>query len=409
MKITFVTVSPTAIDALKKGAKEISNEYGDVLQLKTYYAVSDFPQKALDNMSEDIISGDIVFVDLMGSPPKITSAVYSALEKCAGNIVPFGSSAREFLRLGSFSLGANRRSGGLETKKSMKDMKSMAMAVPPEKMRDMTNYARLCKYFTAANDRNIKNMLLFILTQYGGFTVSGEIEPPIEIPDVAYMLPEDMSAEVSVEEYRQKTGITGIRPSVALLCSSTSYPTDTSECVRDIFKELSSWADVYIVGIASWAGEDRSELLKKLLEDAKPDAVVNVMPFRLSAGPLGGNTDAGVELLQNLNAPYLHPHFITRRQKRQWQDSVQGCTPSEVLISVMLPELDGATDTIPVAAMVEPQEGLLTEKLEIIPERLHRLSGKLKGYIRLRKLSNSEKRIAIICYNYPPGEASLFG
>ncbi len=409
MKITFVTVSPTAIDSLKKGAGEINAEYGNVLTLKTYYAVADLPKKDLEEMAEDIISGGLVFVDLMGSPPRIIGAVYGALEKCRGNIVPFGSSAREFLRLGSFEPGANRRPAGIEAKKSMKDMKAMAMAVPPEKMRDMSNYASLCKYFTAANDRNMKNMLLLILSQYGGLTVSGEIEPPVEIPDVAYMLPEDMSAAESLEEYREKAGITGTRPSVALLCSSTSYPTDTSGCVRDIFKELSTWADVYIVGIASWAGDDRGELLEKLLNDARPDAVVNVMPFRLSAGPMGGDTDAGVTLLQGLNTPYLHPHFITRRQRQQWQDSVQGCTPSEVLISVMLPELDGATDTIPVAAMVEPEEGILTEKLDIIPERLHRLSGKLKGYIRLRKLSNSEKRVAVICYNYPPGEANLFG
>ena len=173
MKITFVTVSPTAIDSLKKGAGEINAEYGNVLTLKTYYAVADFPKKDLEEMAEDIISGGLVFVDLMGSPPRIIGAVYGALEKCRGNIVPFGSSAREFLRLGSFEPGANRRPAGIEAKKSMKDMKAMAMAVPPEKMRDMSNYASLCKYFTAANDRNMKNMLLLILSQYGGLTVSG--------------------------------------------------------------------------------------------------------------------------------------------------------------------------------------------------------------------------------------------
>ena len=47
MKITFVTVSPTAIDSLKKGAWEINAEYGNVLTLKTYYSVADLPKKGL--------------------------------------------------------------------------------------------------------------------------------------------------------------------------------------------------------------------------------------------------------------------------------------------------------------------------------------------------------------------------
>jgi magnesium chelatase subunit H len=61
-----------------------------------------------------------------------------------------------------------------------------------------------------------------------------------------------------------------------------------------------------------------------------------------------------------------------------------------------LPELDGAIDTIPLG-------GLVGEDIYLIPERVQRLTGRLKRWIALRQTPPAKRKIAIILYGFPPG------
>jgi len=128
---------------------------------------------------------------------------------------------------------------------------------------------------------------------------------------------------------------------------------------------------------------------------------------------MGGNISAGTDMLKELNVPYLHPLFMSRRTEKDWKDSVQGCTASEVLISVMLPEQDGAMLTLPVGAKTEPmydeEFDVTSDEIKIIEDRLEALADRAERFIELRKKARSAKKIAIICYNYPPGESNVFG
>lgn len=103
MKITFVTVSAPAIQNLIWAGREINNNYPNSLNLKLYYASVEIDGKKLQNMIQDIKDSDIVFVDLMGSSPNTINAVYKGLEESKGNIIPYGNSAREYMRLGKFT------------------------------------------------------------------------------------------------------------------------------------------------------------------------------------------------------------------------------------------------------------------------------------------------------------------
>jgi magnesium chelatase subunit H len=61
-----------------------------------------------------------------------------------------------------------------------------------------------------------------------------------------------------------------------------------------------------------------------------------------------------------------------------------------------LPELDGAIDTVALG-------GLVGEEIYLIPERVKRLTGRLKNWIQLRKKLPENRKIAIILYGFPPG------
>ena len=419
MKFTFITVSSPSVKCLIKAAGEIARTEPDILDLKLYYAVTDYSKEKRARLIADISSSDMVFVDLMGSPVETIKAVNEGLEKCSGNIVPYGNSAREYLRLGSFSAEGMRSSGDKKPDMAaIKKMQSMAEAmgkVMPGKMRDMRNYSLICKYFYVADYPNILNMLYLILREYGGAKRLPKPAAPREVPPAAVCRPCDMKCYSSFGEFTADFPYDPDKPVIALLYYGHIYPMDYSGAVSVICERIMKNANVLPIAVSGMDSITDGSLRKLLIgfTPAKPDMLLNLMSFRLSAGPMGGNISAGTDLLKELNVPYLHPFFISRRTERDWNESVQGSTPSEVLISVMLPEHDGAVMTIPVGAKTDPLYNadfdVTTDEIKIIDERLESLIRRMEKYISLRRKEKTQKKAAIICYNYPPGEANVFG
>lgn len=420
MKLTFISVSSPAIACLIKAESAISEKVPGELSLIIHNALSDYSSERLLRMRADIESSDFVFTDLMGSSPEFISAVLKGLEVCSGSIVPYGNSGREFLRLGDFTSGEMKSCNGSKKPdmNAMKKMQSMAEAmgkVMPGKMRDMKNYSQLCKYFHVADYENILNMLMLIMRDYGGVKSLPKPQEAREVPNAALLDPITRRYYTSCSEFISHYPYNAYKPVIALLFYGHIYPMDYSGAIADIHRRLLNTANVIPIAVSGTSALETG-ILRGLLADtlpAKPDLIINTMSFRFSAGPMGGDTKAGTDLLTEMDAPYFHPMFMSHRTIKEWKDSVSGSRPAEVLISVMLPEFDGAIETIPIGAKSESiyneKFNVETNEIEIIEERLSHLASKAEGYIALSKNSTEKKRIAIICYNYPPGEGNIFG
>ena len=129
----------------------------------------------------------------------------------------------------------------------------------------------------------------------------------------------------------------------------------------------------------------RSSAVDRILElcatpDLEPDLVVTLMSFRFGAGPTGGDADHGVAALNRLGVPYLSPILLTRTTAEEWLHHSNGLGPFEVLVSVMLPEFDGAINQIPIAAMTPPRHDARhrvdTAELQVVDEQLNRQIGR---------------------------------
>ena len=57
------------------------------------------------------------------------------------------------------------------------------------------------------------------------------------------------------------------------------------------------------------------------------------MPFRLGAGPMGGDADQAVEILKELDVPYFNPFCLTRVSGEEWERA-DAVNPGEFLISI---------------------------------------------------------------------------
>lgn len=419
MKFTFITVSAPSVKCLMKAANEIEQAEAGLLDLRLYFAVSEYSKEKTARLISDIKTSDMVFVDLMGSPAEIIKSVYEGLAGCHGNVIPYGNSAREYLKLGDFSVSAMKASGGKKPDMAaMKKMQAMAESmgkIMPGKMRDMRNYSLICKYFYVADYPNILNMLYLILREYGGAKHLPKPVSPREVSPASVCRPLDMKHYDNFTDFSLDFPFDKDKPTAALLYYGHIYPMDYSAAVSSIISRLRKKLNVLPIAVSGVESLSNGTL-QRLLTDFMPfrtDVIINTMSFRLGAGPMGGNISAGTDLLRELNVPYMHPFFISRLTEREWEDSVRGNTPSETLISVMLPEQDGAIMTMPVGAKTEPlyneKFDVTTDEIKVIDERTDMLAARAEKYAMLQRKKNSEKKIAIICYNYPPGEANAFG
>ncbi|MBU5428260.1 cobaltochelatase subunit CobN [Tissierella pigra] len=418
MKITFITVSAPGIKNLVEAGKDINQSYSKILDLNIYYGKEEMSDEKRQQMIEDIKESNIVFVDLMGSPSAIVKDVYIGLEQCNGNIIPYGSSAREYMRLGSFTMESMKSSNkkmDMAAIEKMRNAAEMLGKVMPGKMRDMRNYSNIMKYFKVADKSNIKNMLYLLLRDYGNIKELPKPLEPREVDEVSICNPENLKFYKDYGDYERDFPFDNEKPIVVMLFYGHTYPTDTSSCVGQIKERIEEFANVLPVAVSGAFVKNEEKIRDIILNSTKNpiDIILNFMSFRLGAGPMGGDSQAGINLLEEVGAPYFHPYFMSRRTVKEWEESTQGCSTSEVLISVMLPELDGCIETYPIGAMTEPKYDsefdIMTDELTIIEERVDKLVSRIKSYILLRKKKNEEKKVAIICYNYPPGESNLFG
>lgn len=424
MKLVFVTVSAPALKYLPLAAKKLNQMAEQAVELKIYYAVNEFSEKKRQQAVKDIAKADATFLDLMGAPPINVDTVNQGCAVTKGHVIPYGASPREYMRLGAFSAQAMNmektsceKEHKMPTPEAMKKMQSMAKVVGkviPGKMRDMRNYTLLCSYFQNASQENYEQMMLLLAAEYGGIKGLSKAKPPIEpVPCALYDL-EDMTAYTDIFTFQKTKGYLNTKPNVALHFTAYAYPTDTSHCVRALVDKLSPFCNVYSIGTSGFYHEYEKKFQQFLLTPGIPISLyLDCTPFRIAAGPMGGDAVSGVNMLRQVDAPYLHPMFLTRRTEKEWRESTVGCSPNEVLISMMLPEMDGATEIIPVAAMKEvactDENEQERYELDIIEERLDHVAERVKRHLHLKQLDNSQKRVAIICYNYPPGEANLFG
>ena len=134
-------------------------------------------------------------------------------------------------------------------------------------------------------------------------------------------------------------------------------------------------------------------------EAVRVDAIVSTIGFPLVGGP-AGSMEAGRQvavakrILAAKNVPYLVAAPLLIQDIHSWTRQGIGGLQSVVLYA--LPELDGAIDTIPLG-------GLVGNQIYLIPERVQRLTGRLKRWIVLRQKATADRKLAIILYGFPPG------
>lgn len=425
MKIVVLAVSNAGLADLAGVSREVAAAFPNCLQVKLFYAAKQMNNGEAERIREAIGEADFILLDLMGAAREYEATVLHACRNSNCHIVPIGGDNQEIraiLRLGKFSgrdMKAEMQPSARVSPESMLRMMDMAeklgKLLPVGKLKDIKNYVQIIKYWKNADEGNIRNLLYLIARDYGGFHAFPKPEEPVIVQDTGIFDPVGGRYFTNVQEYRRAAEYDSQKPTVAILFYGHNYPNRTRGCVTAFIKKIQPFANVLPIAFARTTNRDLEKLrdIITLQTGNTVGLVVSFLAFRLGAGPMGGDAEAAVNLLRELDVPLVHPFFMSRREVDEWERSSQGINSAEFLIQMMLPELDGAIETIPIGALAsstyDSDLQLDIHELQLIEERADKVAGRIKKWLALRYKPREEKRVAIICYNYPPGEDNLFG
>ena len=430
MKIVFVAVSVPALQQVGEFEKRYWRSWpeGD-LAVECFYVAGREAQYLANpgKLQEAVRTADVAVIDTMGVSEKLQETVRMALERCEGERIVIGNTLREYLRLGSFSMSAmgkkkKKKETEQEGKKEQKQkgnaldkmhkMRRMALmlgnVLPFGVTRDMKNVFLLIDYWQQATQEDISSFFYLLLRQYGKQKFLPKEKPCTMEYGIYLKDPDTLECCPGVTEYWEKRKYQKEKDTIAVFFYGHSYPNDFLPVVRAITRELEGRYNILPVAFSQNEDGDLEKLEEIVCQNVSPvAAIINLMPFRLGAGPMGGDAKRAVEILERADVPYLKPFSLTKVTLDEWKSSA-GVNPGEFLISILLPELDGGILSMPVGVMDESRDGGLPR---LIPdeERIQTLGKRLEGLVKLQKKNNSEKRVAIVFYNYPPGESNVFG
>lgn len=438
MKFTIIAVSVPALRQILAFQEDYQKKYPeDDLTIVCYYIAGQEQRYVLnpEKIVKELETADVAVVDTMGATEEFQEIAARGLERCKGQRIVIGNALREYIRLGSFSMGAmgkKKKSSGegnqvsdagtIEQKPSgsallkMHRMRRMAVMMgnilPFGITRDMKNVFLLIDYWQQATRTDMESFMHLILRQYGGRKFLPKEKPCTMEYGIYLKDPFSLETWENPAKFWRQKKYDRKRETVALLFYGHSYPNDFLPAVQAVAEKLGEKYNILPVAFSQNEDGDLKKLKAFLEQPGVPvSAIINLMPFRLGAGPMGGDADQAVEILKELDVPYLKPFCLTRVTGEEWEKA-DGVNPGEFLISILLPELDGGTLTFPVGVMGEGSRGendLQLPCLEPIPERIQALDQRLSRLLALQKKKNSEKHLAIVFYNYPPGESNVFG
>jgi magnesium chelatase subunit H len=294
--------------------------------------------------------------------------------------------------------------------------------IPVQKVQDLRNWLIIYGYWNAGGSENVAALFWTLAEKYLGLEV-GEIAEPIETPNIGLLHPDYSgyfeSPKHYLEWYQKRTN--SMAPVVGVLLYRKHVITQ-QVYIPQLIRAFESAGliplPIFINGVeghvavrdlmtTDYEQQHRSLGIKETLslsdQAVKVDAIVSTIGFPLVGGP-AGSMEAGRQIevakriLSAKNVPYIVAAPLLIQDIHSWTRQGIGGLQSVVLYA--LPELDGAIDTIPLG-------GLVGEKIYLIPERVKRLTGRLKQWIKLRQTPPSERKLAIILYGFPPGYGAV--
>ncbi|MGQ9723136.1 MAG: cobaltochelatase subunit CobN, partial [Candidatus Jordarchaeum sp.] len=411
--LALTTVDNTV--ALKDAVSAIREEYGDIVEVrKIYFNDYENPDASLKPIEEEINSSDIILVDIRGDirVGRELPGILKGKDKTI--VVLVGGSQHIFAltKMGKFRGETIFKPGKekefnvhtyVKAKKFSELTKKLGKLLPFGMLKGMRDWVLAQEYYAEGDSENLKNLILFLLKNYAGIKEIRKVPPPKQS---SYGLYEPTKGRTydDIDEYKKEIRFDKKKSTVGVLLYGGMHFADTKPIADALYEYLKK--DVNLIFVFSKV-EYNIEAINKYLKNI--DLFLNLQYFRIHGGPYGGEPEPTYQFLKEKNIPLIIGLRAYETEIEKWRENKQGINPLEIVLGVTLPELDGGIEPIFVAGLKAIDDPILgkVKQMDVMEDRIKKLGDRIKNWIALRNKPNHEKRIAIITYNYPPGEDNL--
>ena len=276
---------------------------------------------------------------------------------------------------------------------------------------DDTEYDAALTYFTLGGDGNIRSMLLWALGRFDG--VEAEVSPPVRLPAQGLYMPgmENISIDTYVDSLDPS------RPNIGIFFYQKQWLTGNLDNIDGLIRAVERrggnpvpvFLQTYEDPITGSIGVKRI-LSEHLTRGGRPvlDCIIETMSFSqtLVATPGCGEQVCDENFFASYGVPVIQAMTLSS-DRLAWEGDVSGLNPSEVAYDVAHPEFDGQIISVPSASTERTPEG--DRIYRSIPDRADRIADTAVMWGRLRRILDSERKVAILLYMYPPKTANAGG
>ena len=262
-------------------------------------------------------------------------------------------------------------------------------------------------YFDYGGPDNFQNMVLFSLAKYQN--ISGiPVEPPRRQMKEGYYHRHNSQAMFfeTFEEYKNWYRKEGYFKENAKWIAVLTYPSfceqDQNEVEDDLIRALEEKGLNAFVAF----GYPEGAVVERLLVDTKGvSRVSGILSFLFRFSDF-----KATNALEKCGAPVINLITVYGKDGKTWESDPEGLSSLEVSWQLAIPEIAGLIQPTVVSYRIRAKDdetGFFVEQRKPIPERVNRAANRINAWVNLQRKNNSDKKVALFYWNYPPGKQHI--
>jgi magnesium chelatase subunit H len=426
VRVVIVTLDTHLANAADR-ARVTLKKYLPGLHLSVHAASEwDHDPQSLEQCRADIQQGDIIFASMLFLEEHfraVLPCLTARRDQCDAMIgcMSAGDVIR-LTRLGRFTMNGSSggaigwlkrlRGGKKHGASSGAQQMKMLRRIPrilrfiPGPAQDVRAYFLTLQYWLAGSEDNVVNMVRFLVDRFADGPrrcLRGTLnpKPPVDYPEIGLYHPR---IKGRITDRIEKLPIpTGCRGTIGVLVMRSYVLAGNTAHYDGVISELES-RGLQVIPTFATGLDSRPAVEKFFYRNRRPciDAFVSLTGFSLVGGPAYNDSRAAEEMLAALDVPHIAAHPLEFQTLAQWQSGDRGLMPVETTMMVAIPELDGATGPIVYGGRSGVTADGSGRDMQAHAERTRMLAARVDKWVRLRGTSLSERKVAIVLFNFPP-------
>ncbi|MBF9037934.1 magnesium chelatase subunit H [Rhodobacterales bacterium LSUCC0246] len=286
----------------------------------------------------------------------------------------------------------------------------------PGKAQDLRAWFLTMQYWLGGSDDNVEQMIRFLVGRYSSQSdLNGaEAEAPIDYPELGLYHPDLPRNGITTDLVDLPQPENPIATVGLLMMRSYILASDTAH-YDGVIRQMQAAGLAVVPAFAG--GLDGRPAISEYFTNDRVDVMVSLTGFSLIGGPAYNDSAAAVEVLRDLDLPYIAAHPIEFQTLGQWAASGGGLGPVETTMLVALPEIDGATNPTVFGGRHGAegcqgcshmcQASACQKAMAPCHERIASLVEKTARLAVLRRKANRDKRISVVLFGFPPNAGAV--